>query len=213
MAQGDDRFAELSKAAAQSVSRRQALRLAVGGLAGAAFAGVGLGNASAAPNRCAQFCASEPPGPRRAACKQACKQCGGDVSRICFGAEIICCPPDTTCCESSTAMFCCPAGTRCADGECVEVVTCPGGQPAENCELGISTNCPENEACALVDDADGDGCHCIERLCGAPCTTDADCTDGTVCISAPGCCPDTTFCGTPCGSGATGLATTRSWGQ
>ena len=211
MAQGDDRFAELSKAAAQTVSRRQALRLAVGGLAGVAFAGVGLGSASAAPSRCSQICATEPAGPRRAACKQACKRCGGDLSRMCFGAEIICCPPETSCCESATGTFCCPAGTQCVDGECVEVFICPGGQSAENCTTGTNTNCGAGGECALVAAADGAGCECVERVCtGIPCTTDADCADG-LCVTIPGCCPEATFCGIPCGSAAAALTTGRSW--
>ena len=213
MGQGGDRFAALSKAAAQTVSRRQALRLAIGGLAGAAFAGVGLGSASAAPNRCAQVCAFEPAGPRRAACKQACKQCSGDISQMCFGAEIICCPGESSCCENSTESFCCPAGTACVGGECVELAICPGGEPAENCATGISTNCGAGGFCALVDDADGENCQCVERICtGIPCTTDADCAAG-VCVTIPGCCPETTFCGVPCGSAATGLTTTGRWGQ
>jgi hypothetical protein len=202
MAQGE-RFAEFSKVAAQTVSRRQALRLGVVGLGSAALAGFGLGSAGAAPNRCSQICANEPAGPRRAACKQACKQCGGDLSQICFGAEIICCPPETSCCENPTATFCCPAGTACSEGECVEVFTCPGGQPAENCGLGIETSCGAGGVCALVEDADGDGCECVERICGSPCTTDADCSGGQLCVTIPDCCPDTTFCGTPCGSAAT----------
>lgn len=209
MAQGEDRFAELSRAAAQTVSRRRALRLAVGGLAGVAFAGVGLGSAGAAPNRCAQVCASEPAGPRRAACKQACKQCGGDLAQMCFGAQIICCPGETSCCESSSGSFCCPANSACVDGECVELFVCPGGPTAENCAAGIVTNCGVGDVCAQVQAVAG-GCTCIERICGDPCITDADCSGGTVCVTAPGCCADATpFCGTPCGSAATSSA--QSW--
>ena len=86
---------------------------------------------------------------------------------------------------------------------------CPEtGEPAENCTLEISTNCPENEACALADDVDN-GCFCIERTCGTPCTSSADCED-VPCVEVPGCCEDLRFCATPCGGGGTSI-TTAGW--
>jgi hypothetical protein len=206
MAQGE-RFAEFSKAAAQTVSRRQALRLGIAGLGGAALAGLGLGNAGAAPSRCSQICANEPAGPRRAACKQACKQCGGDLSRICFGAEIICCPPETSCCEGPTGTVCCPADSVCVGGECVGFVECTtavcGTDP---CNTPCGSN-PTTGLCLCATTAEAT-CACFQPICGDPCTTSADCPDGFAC-AADECCGGLTcvpLCDTP-------LATAQSQGR
>ena len=188
------RFDELTRKLAATVSRRGMLRTLAGGVAAAGMA-LSRRGSSAAPNACAVGCAGLP-GPQKAACKQACNKCGGDFDRVCseFGPF------------GPINFVCCPEGTVCDQftGECVEVTLCPTGEPAENCAAGIETNCGEGDVCALVDDADAEDCQCVERICtGVVCTTDADCTEsGGVCVTIPGCCPETTFCGVPCGSAA-----------
>jgi len=180
-----NQFDELSKALAAGISRREALRRIGSGLVGATLAALGLGKADAAPNPCSVFCSKNfPPGPARAACLQACRQCGADVSRVCFGAtNAICCAPDSSCCNSSTgSAFCCPEhGNCCGDG------CCSAGQ---NCCLGSSGFfCCEGECC-------GDNC----------CGPGTFCQDGQ-CIPQ-GTCLSETICGQSfsiCGQGAGGL--------
>lgn len=195
-----ERFDILTKTLVNGGTRRQLLR----GLVGAVAATVAArGQVRAAPNSCALACAGYP-GPQKAVCKQACRACGGDVDRVCpqFGPTGV------------TGFVCCPESTICGfSGDCIEITVCPKGETAENCEAGITTNCGSGGVCALVDDADAEDCQCVERVCtGIPCATDADCTEfGFLCVSIPGCCPETTFCGIPCGAAGTGTTTT-GWG-
>jgi hypothetical protein len=187
------RFDELTKKLAATVSRRGLLRTLAGGVAAAGAALTHRG-ASAAPNACAVGCAGLP-GPQKAACTQACKRCGGDFSRVCaqFGPF------------GPTGFTCCPEGTICDEftGACLEVTICPTGEPAESCAAGITTDCGEGGACALVVNVDG-GCACVERVCSfTACTTGADCDSG-LCVDIPGCCGEPNpFCGTPCGAAGT----------
>jgi hypothetical protein len=198
-----ERFDRLTRLVAGGVSRR---RVISGSVASAVVGLLGRGEATAAPSACAVGCAGLP-GPQKAACTQACRQCGGDFNRVCptFGPF------------GPTSFTCCPEGTACdsSAGSCIELEFCEPGVPAENCAVGVSADCGPGGACGLVDDADGEGCQCIERACtGILCTTDADCTDGLTCVSAPGCCAEAAFCGIPCGSaGATGVQTTAAWGS
>jgi hypothetical protein len=213
-----ERFDSLTRRLVDPQSRRRLLRGIGVGTGTAALAALGR-TASAAPDRCAVFCADQP-GPRKASCKQACKQCRGDINRVCqdFESSVFSCCPQGTFCVSGEGA-CCPQGTDpcfgpegftecCGEGTfcdfetgaCPPLATCPSGEPAENCFAGVTTDCGPDGACALVVDADG-GCACVERACtGIVCTTGADC-DGGPCGSIPGCCPETQFCGLPCGTG------------
>ena len=124
-----NQFDEFSKTLGKSTSRREALKLLGGGLAGGLLAALGVGSAAAAPDRCSVFCQGF--GIRGAAlaqCKQACKKCGGDTSRLCgsdYNNNFTCCPSgqgcffncnvnSSTCCEEdvncsgSCAGTCCP---------------------------------------------------------------------------------------------------------
>jgi hypothetical protein len=82
----------------------------------------------------------------------------------------------------------------------------------ENCNRDRFKDCPEDIDCAKVKNVDGGPCACIERECGAPCSTGSDCDSG-LCVKVPGCCETDKFCGTPCGAvTATGEArTTSGW--
>lgn len=226
------RFDSLTRVLATEGTRRGVLRGVAGGLAAAVGAAFGRRTAGAAPNTCAVGCANLP-GPQKAACKQACRQCGGDFSQVCvaegpFGPTgFVCCPEGTFCiggvgqccpvgtepCFGPGGVFaCCPEGTFCDfdTGTCVEITltVCPTGETAENCAAGVTTDCAEG-ACALVDDVDN-GCTCVERACGSPCTSSADC-DGGPCVEVQGCCPGLRFCAVPCGAGGGTTTTAAGW--
>lgn len=178
-------FDELSKVLAGRVPRREALQWIGGGLAGAALAVLGLGKASAAPNRCAVFCSQFSPGPRRAACKQACQRCDADVRRLCFGeTNVVCCPPGGSCCSSSTgAAVCCPPENFCCGDTC-----CPFG--ASCCSGSAGFFCCAGNCC-------GDTCCPSDEFCQAgQCVQEGFCTVGLTCGG------DLPFCG----EGAGGLS-------
>jgi hypothetical protein len=215
-----DQFDRLTRILATGVPRRRLLRSVTGGIGAAVLAALGRRPAATAPNACAQACAFEPKGPRQAACRQACRECGGNINLVCSGPQIICCPEGGCCIDEETGTSICPSDLpECPEGltrigcECVEVTFCPTGEMAENCFAGIFTNCGEGDVCALVDDADSESCACIERICGNPCTTAADCEAGLVCATVPGCCPDETFCAFPCGTAASAPANSAAWGK
>lgn len=216
------RFDQLARSLSSGISRRGVVRGMAASLAGLAAGLVGR-STGAAPNPCAVGCAGLP-GPQKAACTQACRRCDGDFTRVCFEfgpfgpINFTCCPEGTfcvgeagVCCEIGTqpcfgpeGVTCCPEGSFCnfETGACEALTICPTGETAENCFAGVVADCAEG-ACALVDDVDN-GCTCIERLCGAPCESSADC-DGAPCVEVPGCCPDRRFCAIPCGAGEPGV--------
>jgi hypothetical protein len=113
-----NQFDELSKSLAKGMSRRQALRW-IGGVAGAALASLGVGQAAAAPSPCAVFC-SFLHGAAHASCVQACKQCGADISRVCVNpAGSVCCPSGQVCCfDCTTNQQRCGVNSTLCPGSC-----------------------------------------------------------------------------------------------
>jgi hypothetical protein len=207
-----NRFDGMARALAEARTRRGVVAGLLGGAAAVAAAALGRGPAAAAPkggpgDPCKVGCAGFNR-QAKTACEKACKQCGGDLNRVCtaFGPF------------GPTAFACCGAGTACEfeTGACVEVATCPEtGEPAENCALGITSDCADG-ACAQVVNVDG-GCACVERQCSfEACATGSDCASG-LCVDIPGCCGEPTpFCGIPCGGtggggGNTTGATAAGW--
>ena len=232
------RFDELTRTLAMGASRRGVLRGVAGGIGAALLAALGRRPGAAAPNACAQACAFEPKGPRQAACKQACRQCNGNFNQVCFGNQITCCAGGECCFDEqtgnvtcSTQLPACPdplvrsgcacvCPTDCESGEfpdpdqgcnCVPLPSCDAGGAPDNCVTGAVADCGPDGACGCVENVDG-GTTCIERMCGTPCTTGADCPNGA-CVSVPGCCSNdaTPFCAVPCGTGAAG-ARSAGWG-
>jgi len=233
------RFDDLVRTLATETSRRGVLhRLAAGGAA-ALLAVLGRRRGEAAPDACSQACAFEPKGPRQAACKQACRRCGGNLNQVCFGSQITCCADGECCFDEQTGnVTCssqlpacpaplvregcscvCPAG--CGPGTfpdpnqgcaCVPFPTCDAGGAPENCELEVETSCGGG-TCACVTDVDGNDA-CVERVCTfTACTTGADCTNGP-CVDIPGCCGEPNpFCGVPCGATGTGGGASVSAGS
>ena len=163
-------FDDLTKTLASGVSRRTALRQLGAGLAAAVLAGIGVRPAAAAPNECAVYCSRvEPAGPSRAACKQACHKCEGDVRRLC---------------SSPTGWTCCAPGTACRpDGTCATApASCEGVGCGSSCDNG-------NPTCACVSTTE-DTIACVQKGCTfVSCTSSAECNPGQVCFTE-GCCDE-----------------------
>ena len=234
-----DRFDQLTKRFAAGATRRSILRTMAGGAAALLGTAIGRESTDARPkggpaSECKVGCSGFNR-QAKVACEKACKECGGDIDRVCategpFGPSAftccatgtfcvgngICCPEGTEpCFDDQGNVTCCPAGTFCnfESGECQELTTCPSGEPAENCFAGVDSSCGPEGACGLVDDVDN-GCACIERFCGepeVPCESSADCGGGP-CVEVPGCCESTRFCATLCGEGGGGADGVRSTG-
>ena len=130
------RFDHITKSLAIGKSRRNLLKSLVGSLAAAGVVTAGREQTLAAPDQCSVACASEP-GPRKAACKQACKECGGrqnvcstfssftccpgaaeGTSQCCYNRATdayVCCVGRNSCCYDNLTgtQYCCPVGTQC----------------------------------------------------------------------------------------------------
>jgi hypothetical protein len=204
----DSHFDQITRSYASSPSRRRLL----GGLTGAvaaSFAAFGEkgSQADAAPNACSVGCASLQ-GPRKAACKQACKDCGGDFDALCidygpFGpVSIVCCQDGTYCagdgtccavgiesCTGSGGTVCCDPATFCdGDGNCL---------PYSTCDTCVFDEC-DYSATICARQPSGDGfcvcvgiageCHCLATDCGDYCDPEAqDCGEGRMCNPASCC--------------------------
>jgi len=202
----ENRFDEMAKAMASSVSRREALRRVAGGFAGAALASLGLsrgrawgdGNPNKGNDACAHWChdvAFPGPGPDAGKCTSAaakgkgpCYECGpaavGPHGPICAG---VCCGANQSCVNGacvSNGSCVCVAGGACVGGIPVGFSTCGSGAPGScNCGATIEGNA------ACFNNAAG---------CGQECTASTDCAANEVCVTRT-CCQggsrqDTGFC-------------------
>src|SRR6478672_12166952 len=132
-----ERLDEFSKFLAESVSRRELLRLMGTFVAGALLAPLGLGTAWAArPDRCGAFCRGCSSKAQRTQCLAACRACNGNTSRLC---------------GSCGAYVCCASSAACCNGTCTSVNSdpnncgacgnvCPASTPI--CSQGTCDNCP-----------------------------------------------------------------------
>ena len=140
----EERFDELSKALATTISRRQALKLAGATALGGVLAMMGAGRASAqfgGPGRCRKvgaicrqhseccdFYCDRVTG--RCGCPPGSFLCPGGPGRS--GSRCVFCPPEATF-DPETCTCTCPAGTTQCEGfygvECCPagVACCPGG--------------------------------------------------------------------------------------
>jgi len=166
-------FDALTRALAEELPRREAMRRAGAGLAAVLLSSLGLDAAWGAPK-----------GPKEPKCKKGFYAC----------ADGHCCPVGQSCCGS----LCCPAGSLCCGGVCCNLgQTCCAGAGGPYCAtLGSNTNC---SACG---DACPTGTTCVGGTCGVVCavTDKGDfCPEDTpVCCpqdSPQACCPqDTPVC-------------------
>jgi hypothetical protein len=193
----DATFDDLTRRLAAPIDRRQALKLAVGTLAGGLVASLGgMRKAAAAPDPCAVFCGKTAftSGPAHASCLQACKKCGGDVANVCSGPTgSVCCASGTSCCPGPTGTTCCAGGLVCGGtGQCVKprsfcIPLCPSGDTCSGTTTGCVLPCAgATSGCACVSTVEGSAC--IQEVCtGIVCTSSADCGPGAVCFTQ-GCC-------------------------
>jgi hypothetical protein len=131
-----ERLDEFSKLLAESVPRRESLRLIGAVLAGAVLSPLGLGTAWAArPDRCGAFCRWCPSKAQRNQCLAACRACNGNTSRLC---------------GSCGAYVCCPTGAACCNGTCTDLNSDPANcsacgyvcaQPTLVCNQGTCNAC------------------------------------------------------------------------
>jgi hypothetical protein len=189
-------FDELTKALANSSSRRHALRIivttAVGGLLGLTSVSTAFGrprakiakpspSGSPGNSKCAQFCAAvfgaNTPAANQCTSDAArnkpnnlCQRCGGNKNSVC-------CQESGGFCNGSVAgATCCPTGQHCQNGDCVPNCTGAG----ETCSVG--TDC------------------CSGSCCGGTCCDSGNCCNGTCCGSDEscfgfgGCCKTTQVC-------------------
>jgi hypothetical protein len=192
-----ERFDFLTRVFATRATRRGALGGMLGGAAALAGAARGRGPVAAAPKSCTVACAGLP-GPQKAACKQACRECGGDINSVCIGfgplgpASFTCCPSDTFC-DFET-------------GQCAPIVECSAeicaGDPCGFNVCGLS-DVTGVCLCAESTGADPDSCDCVQPICTDLCSAEEPaCPDGFVCITQ--CCGEPTCaprCGTALGAG------------
>jgi len=139
-----ERLDEFSKLLAESVPRRESLRLIGAVLAGAVLSPLGLGTAWAAgPDRCRAFCRWCSNKAQRNQCLAACRACNGNTSRLCGSCgAYTCCPTGTACCNGYCADLahdvynCGGCGTPCDAPGPYETVACVGGECVYGCVAG-----------------------------------------------------------------------------
>lgn len=196
------RFDDITRSLASKASRRQVLKGIAGGIAGVIGATFGRTAALAAPNRCAVFCSQFfSKGPAAAACRQACKRCDADLSRLCIGPTgAACCEPEAFCCIAVTGEEHCV--TPCPEGtfldfetcECRPFVACVDECADNVCGVDPLAVCGENPltgTCLCAETVTGP-CACVQPICGDFCDpADPVCPEGYVCINEQ-CCGYTT---------------------
>ena len=133
-------FDRLVRSLSTDASRRHIFKAMTAAAIAGAWGTVRHTSIAAAPDPCSVECADEP-GPRKAACKQACKKCGG-LTNVCgsfvnyaccarqsccgFPQETaVCCPDQTTCCNfPGAAVLCCPDQMTCGFDPTIGGVGC-----------------------------------------------------------------------------------------
>src|SRR5215217_1535388 len=105
-------FDRLVRSLSTDASRRHVLKTMTAAAIAGAWGTVRHTSIVAAPDPCSVECADEP-GPRKAACKQACKKCGGPGNVCGPLASYACCAPESCCGLTPETKFCCPDQTTC----------------------------------------------------------------------------------------------------
>ena len=169
-----EKFDRVVRLLASGVSRRGAVKGLTTAAVGAALTALGQAPTAAAPRRCATACANFN-GPQKAACKQACEECGGNFNKVC---------------QSGTGVFtCCPQGGCCYNPALGTFTCCPDGGCCHNPTTGTNTCCPtESGGCCCNQSPQAVCCAQGTRCCACGSTTRAP----VCCSTGVDCCYDTT---------------------
>ena len=117
-------FDRLVRSLSSDASRRHIFKAMTAAAIAGAWGTVRRPSIAAAPDPCSVECADQP-GPRKAACKQACRQCGGFANVCGTLTNYACCAPES-CCGFEPDKFCCPDQTTCCAGfPGTPVICCP----------------------------------------------------------------------------------------
>ena len=205
-------FDELTKALANSPSRRHALKVivttSIGGLFGLTGVRTAFGRHRADTNvpsgptgnsNCAKFCAAV-----FGANTSAAGQCTSDgahgkgLCRQCpnVQASAICCVRNTSgFCNGTSAATCCSSGQHCCGGTCNQCCAnsdCTHGNtcgPNHTCVCGSGVGCTGSTTCL------GGSCCPNGQICGNTCCSSAQtCNSGTCCIANDGACTSDAQC-------------------
>jgi len=223
----DQRFDQLTKVLARSVSRRAALKAAVATTIGGFFVVRTRGIVAADECKCFgvkcnhdhQCCTSRcDPTTKQCVCPTGATLCNGVCTPNCSGGQVL---------NANTCQCACTSGTVLCNGSCVSI--CPSGQTlnASSCQC----DCPTGKTkCGSSCCTGGQTCttnqQCVSVECGTTCPANQQCGGRPSCRcfnTAEGPCTCVEFfnasCGDPacttsadCPAGAVCLATTPSPG-
>jgi hypothetical protein len=143
------RIDDLARALASTTSRRGALKVLLGGVAGAFGLRMGHGTALAATQTsdCEHFCNQFGP-PQKQQCKDTCKSCPGGVSQMC-GLTCGCAAPQTCIGAGGSAVCGCvpqPPTIACAGRQC-GTITNNCGQPVSCGTCASGQTCSSTGTC------------------------------------------------------------------
>lgn len=199
----DERFEELSKTLATTVSRRQAVRI-IGATAAGGFASL-VGARGAFARQCRDVGSN---------CRSNAECC----SRFCDTATFKCgpsCGPEQVVCEGqcvgpcpggmvispTTCQCVCPTGTEECNGECVPEGTCGAGCIGQVC-FADNECCPESPVCCDLTQSGVPDQICTPCCIPVPCMSDADCACFEVLTGEPAFCELFSGLCLPIGGGA-----------
>jgi hypothetical protein len=190
-------FDRLTKALAQEMPRREALRHLGGGLATALLASLGLPTAWGQGSNCQSYCRALVGSPKAfATCVISCEDClqgDGTLCGVSAGGAVTCCGPGLTCirgeCRTLAAALCgtkvCGADEKCclALGFAKDFSACC--LPEEVCcAPGSAVCCPQGTTCCQANGNLGQ----FPTVC---CREDETCCRGGTDVT---CCPTGTHC-------------------
>jgi hypothetical protein len=130
----EEPFDQLSKALAEGMQRREALRRAGGLLLGAMAASLGLERfAWGQSDYCTSLCQGLS-GRKRTQCRRDCANCEGRDRQECFAGHhhaLICCAAGATCCGGTSGQCCAPSELCCPGTGSLDYVghCCKGKKP------------------------------------------------------------------------------------
>lgn len=144
----DDLFDDVTRAAAEGVSRRQIMRMLAGGIGGGTLLTFGARRAYGAGNPCVERCRPFT-GRARGECMQTCNRCVAKGGHLCQGGTtpeggtgLVCCESSGDCCAGPDGAICCSEGTHCCISRSFQLSCCP-----DTTECCGGSCCPTGKCC------------------------------------------------------------------